>query len=77
MLKGVQMYVSIDPSDPETNKEIWEMHSDDAARKEGSGTGLVLKNPSGDKIMYALRFHFQVSNNEAKYKALLAGLRLE
>lgn len=68
--------MSIDPSDPKANKEIRELHINDAASKEGSNTGLILKNHGGDEITYALRFNFQVSNNEAEYEALLAGLRL-
>lgn len=38
-LKGVSMVVSVGPTDPEANKEIWELHIDVVARKEGSGTG--------------------------------------
>ncbi|KAI3444854.1 hypothetical protein Pfo_001519 [Paulownia fortunei] len=33
-------------------------------------------SPQGDKFEYALKFEFLTSNNEAEYKALLAGLKL-
>ena len=36
----------------------------------------MLISPEGQKITYALRLGFKVSNNEVKYEALLAGLRL-
>ena len=36
----------------------------------------MLISPEGHKITCALRFDFKVSNNEAEYEALLAGLRL-
>nr|KAJ0206312.1 hypothetical protein LSAT_V11C500253480 [Lactuca sativa] len=68
--------MSIDPSDPEMNKEIWELHTDGAASKEASDAGLILKNHSDDEVTYALRFDFQFSNKEAEYESLLAGLRL-
>nr|GEW03653.1 reverse transcriptase domain-containing protein [Tanacetum cinerariifolium] len=41
---------------------------------EGSGAGLILTNPKGIKLAYALRFKFDVSNNEAEYEAPVAGL---
>ncbi|KAM1431968.1 hypothetical protein ACFX10_014129 [Malus domestica] len=44
--------------------------------KEGCGAGLVLTTHDKLVIEYALRFKFKASNNEAEYKALLAGLRL-
>lgn len=37
---------------------------------------MILKNPGGEKITYALRIDFHISNNEAEYEALLACLRL-
>ncbi|GKF54974.1 reverse transcriptase domain-containing protein, partial [Tanacetum coccineum] len=42
----------------------------------GSGVGLILTSPEGTKFTYTLRFQFTVSNNEAKYEALIAGLRI-
>lgn len=68
--------MSIEPSDPEARKEVWELHTDNAASKEGSNAGLILKNPGGAEIIYSLRFEFQVSNNESEYESLLVGLRL-
>lgn len=49
---------------------------DGASSKEGSGAGLILTSPTDEEITYALRFDFYTSNNEAKYEALLVGLRL-
>ncbi|XP_071700366.1 uncharacterized protein [Rutidosis leptorrhynchoides] len=44
--------------------------------QEGVGAGLILTSPSGEEHTYALRFNFDVTNNEAKYEALLAGLNI-
>nr|GFB71923.1 hypothetical protein [Tanacetum cinerariifolium] len=41
-----------------------------------SGAWLILTNPEGLEFTYALRFQFAVSNNEAEYEALGAGLRI-
>ncbi|GJY42246.1 reverse transcriptase domain-containing protein [Tanacetum coccineum] len=43
---------------------------------EGSSVGLILTDPNGQEITYALRFNFRASNNEAEYEALVAGLEL-
>ncbi|KAL0440239.1 UNVERIFIED_CONTAM: hypothetical protein Slati_2506900 [Sesamum latifolium] len=43
---------------------------------QGSRAGIILENPQGDKIQYALRYNFDTSNNKAEYEALLAGVKL-
>nr|GEV44998.1 hypothetical protein [Tanacetum cinerariifolium] len=43
---------------------------------DGSGAGLILTNLKGAKFTYTLRFRFDATNNEAKYEALIAGLRI-
>ncbi|KAI5355346.1 hypothetical protein L3X38_008241 [Prunus dulcis] len=60
----------------DTSTPIWCLHVDGSANQQGCGAGLVLTTPDGLKIEYALRFDFRISNNEAEYEALLAGLRL-
>ncbi|XP_071739983.1 uncharacterized protein [Rutidosis leptorrhynchoides] len=54
----------------------WDLFTDGASCAEGAGAGLVLASPSGEEHTYALRFNFDVSNNEAEYEALLAGLNI-
>ncbi|GJT75381.1 reverse transcriptase domain-containing protein [Tanacetum coccineum] len=41
---------------------------------KGSGVGLILTDPNGQEVTYALRFNFRASNNEAEYEALVTGL---
>ena len=43
---------------------------------EGSGAGVVLISPQGDKFCYVLRLMFPCTNNAAEYEAFLQGLRL-
>ncbi|GJV74386.1 reverse transcriptase domain-containing protein [Tanacetum coccineum] len=56
--------------------ESWTLFTDGASSLKGSGAGLVLIGPSGVEYTYDLRLTFPSTNNEAKYEALLAGLRI-
>nr|GEX25466.1 hypothetical protein [Tanacetum cinerariifolium] len=54
-----------------TQKEPWTLFTDGSSCVDGSGAGLILKNPEGE-FTYTLRFQFTASNNEAEYEALVA-----
>lgn len=43
---------------------------------EGSGAGVILEGPGDLVLEQSLRFDFKVSNNEAEYEAMIAGLKL-
>ena len=49
---------------------------DGSSNKQVGGAGIVLHTPEGDKIECMIRLDFPTTNNEAKYKALMAGLDL-
>ncbi|XP_022020232.1 uncharacterized protein LOC110920322 [Helianthus annuus] len=55
--------------------KVWNLYTDGASSKEGSGAGLILIDPEGIEYTYALRFEFKTSNNEVGYEALLVGLQ--
>ena len=55
---------------------IWKLSVDGASNAQGSRAGLILTSPEGINIEYELRFGFHASNNEAEYKAVIAGLNL-
>nr|GEZ36348.1 reverse transcriptase domain-containing protein [Tanacetum cinerariifolium] len=59
-----------------TQEEPWTLFTDGSSCVDGSGAGLILTNQEGVEFTYALRFHFAASNNEAKYEALIVGLRI-
>ena len=40
------------------------------------GITVVLKSLEGDKLKYAARLQYQITNNKAKYEALLKGVEL-
>ena len=54
----------------------WTIHFDGSRQLEGSGAGVVLTSPKGDKFCYVLRLMFPCTNNAAEYEALLHGLRV-
>lgn len=61
---------------PSKDKEGCKLNTNGASSSDGSGAGLMLVSPEGKEYTYALCFEFEITNNEAEYEALLAGLRL-
>ncbi|GFZ11448.1 hypothetical protein Acr_22g0008460 [Actinidia rufa] len=55
----------------------WIMFVDGSSNQHGCGAGLVIRAPSGEQMEYAIRMGFKATNNEAEYKALLVGLRVQ
>ena len=55
------------------------MHFDGAFSWQGTGAGVVLTSPTGDKLYYDVQLYFKhddkVSNNIAEYKGLIAWLK--
>ncbi|XP_016173632.1 uncharacterized protein LOC107616151 [Arachis ipaensis] len=56
--------------------EPWELYMDGASNDNGCGAGILLKDNAGVYAEQSIKFLFQVTNNQAEYEALLAGLRL-
>ncbi|XP_071718403.1 uncharacterized protein [Rutidosis leptorrhynchoides] len=61
---------------PTVEEEEWKLYTDGVSSSDGSGAGLMLVNPEGQEFICTLHFEFQTANNEAKYKALVVGLKL-
>lgn len=47
---------------------------DESANNEGSGEEVILISPQGEENKLVVQLQFWVSNNEAKYEALLIEL---
>src|SRR5215216_3860994 len=56
--------------------EYWTLFFDGSKARGGSGAGVVLKSPQGDKPLYVLQIHFTATNNIPEYEALLHGIRI-
>ena len=48
---------------------------DGASSAMGAGVGIVIITLEGIQLEHSFRLGFRATNNEAKYEALLAGLR--
>lgn len=57
-------------------KSQWAIYMDGALDANGSRVGLILTNPEGEDIQYALSFGFSSINNEAEYEALIIRLTI-
>ncbi|XP_074351657.1 uncharacterized protein LOC141690785 [Apium graveolens] len=60
----------------ETISGAWTLKVDGSSTTERSGAGLILKSPEGFTIQTAICFGFPATNNQAKYEALITGLKL-
>ena len=54
----------------------WSIHTDGLSNQHAGGVGVVIQTPKGDKIECMIRLDFPITNNEAEYEALVAGLDL-
>ncbi|XP_075111353.1 uncharacterized protein LOC142181749 [Nicotiana tabacum] len=55
--------------------DLWTLYSDGVSNATGSGLGLVLEVPMGEAIRQSVRYS-EMTNNEAEYEAVIAGLKL-
>ena len=53
----------------------WKVYVDGASSAKGAGAGIVIVTPEGILLEHSFKLGFNASKNEAKYEALLAGLR--
>ncbi|XP_025625973.1 uncharacterized protein [Arachis hypogaea] len=56
--------------------EPWKLHVDGSSNSTHRGAGIILESQNGITIEQSVRYEFPVSNNQAEYEALLAGLTL-
>jgi ribonuclease HI len=61
---------------PVDKPEHWTMYFDGSLKLDGDGARVLFISPRGEQLKYVLQILWEVSNNEAEYKALLHGLCL-
>ena len=54
----------------------WIVNVDGSSTQHAREVGVVLQSPEGDRLEYAIRLHFQTTNNKAEYEVLIKGLDL-
>ena len=52
------------------------VHVDRSSTLQAGGIRVVLKSPKVNKLKHKVRLHYQTTNNEAEYEALLKRLEL-
>nr|GEW88703.1 reverse transcriptase domain-containing protein [Tanacetum cinerariifolium] len=62
--------------DMEELPDPWILFTNGSSCIDGSEAGLIITNLKGMVFTYSLRFMFNATNNEAEYKALIAGLQI-
>lgn len=70
-----------DPFDNKSKDEsdwaiTWILNVDGSVGEEHKAAGFNLKDPNGHQFSYAMKFISPISNNEAKYEALVVGLEM-
>ncbi|XP_025660949.1 uncharacterized protein [Arachis hypogaea] len=60
----------------DSTPESWKLHVDGSSNITSGGAGVILESRNGVVIEQSVRYEFPVSNNQAEYEALLAGLAL-
>ena len=55
---------------------VWLVMVDGSRSEQGSGARVVIRNPEGVEVSYAVKFEFQLTNNQAEYEAFTTGLGL-
>ncbi|XP_019258643.1 PREDICTED: uncharacterized protein LOC109236867 [Nicotiana attenuata] len=55
--------------------DLWVLYTDGASNASGLGLGLVLEVPTGEIVRQSIRCA-EMTNNEAEYEAVIAGLKL-
>ncbi|XP_022011588.1 uncharacterized protein LOC110911296 [Helianthus annuus] len=72
----IQECEAIQNPTPVFDDRVWILHTDGTSNDDGAGAGLRLVSPDNHELTYTIRLDFKSTNNEAEYKAFLAGLRL-
>ena len=60
----------------ELGDSAWTLYVDGALSTKGCGTRVILEREGDIMVEISIKFDFLVSNNQAEYEALIAGLQL-
>ena len=64
------------PIEQEKPKGMWLVIVDGSRSEQGSGAGVVIRSLEGAEVSYAVKFEFQLTNNQAEYEAFITRLGL-
>ncbi|KAH9698780.1 protein kinase domain-containing protein [Citrus sinensis] len=73
----IQEERAIEQGKPEGKPEgVWLVMVDGSYSEQGFGAGVVIRSLEGVEVSYAVKFEFQLTNNQAEYEAFITGLGL-
>ena len=55
------------PTGKERSEGVWLIMVDASRNEQGSGAKVVIRSPEGAEVSYAVKFEFQLMNNQAQY----------
>jgi ribonuclease HI len=61
---------------PDDILDHWKMYFDGSLKLGGVGASVLFISPDKKQLKYVLQILWQATNNEAKYEALIHGLRV-
>ncbi|PKA58639.1 RNA-directed DNA polymerase like [Apostasia shenzhenica] len=64
-----------DQPEPRKKPQPWTLHVDGASSERIQGVGIVLTCPWGIRLQRSGKIRFPITNNQAEYEALIAGLK--
>ena len=64
------------PEDANNQEDLWTINIDGSSTQKGGGAGIIITSLEKDVLKYGVQLKFPITNNKAKYEALLIGLRI-
>ena len=58
------------------NSKKWMIQADGSSVQRRGGVRVIINTPEGGILKYGVQLQFPATNNEAKYEAILTGLRI-
>ena len=64
------------PEEANCPEELGTINTDGSSTQHEGRAGIAITSPENDVLKYGVQLKFPITNNEAEYEALLAGLRI-
>ena len=61
---------------PDQEAKYWTIYSDGSSVTGLEGVGVIMMSPESDVLKYGVQLQFQATNNEARYEAVIASLKV-
>ena len=69
-------FTLLDDEKAQDESEWWMILTDGLSVQKREAVGVIINTPEGEIFKYGVWLQFPTTNNEAKYEAILTGLRI-